>query len=194
MKRIVLLAITLVLAASWSVSAQGRGGDEKDREKRMEQIEAKKIGFITQSLDLSADQAKDFWPVYNAYSNEMKSIHDERREHRDQMREAMNSESGLSDSEIEASVQHRFKTEQELLDLQVKYHKKFKEVLSMKQVGELYVAEEKFKRMLLEEMKGRGSNDSRGGGGRDGRGPHDGQGLFKGSNGQNGNSNSQLWD
>jgi hypothetical protein len=64
------------------------------------------------------------------------------------------SEDELTDAQIEEMIQHKFKTEQEILDLQKKYHKEFTQVLSMKQVGKLYVTEERFKQMLLKEMRG----------------------------------------
>jgi hypothetical protein len=46
MKRIALIGTSLLLILSWNLSAQEKGGD-RDREKRREHIEARKIGMIT---------------------------------------------------------------------------------------------------------------------------------------------------
>ena len=37
-----------------------------------------KIGFITQKLQLSPDEAKQFWPVYDAYAQETTKLNDTR--------------------------------------------------------------------------------------------------------------------
>ena len=160
MKRIAHLFIALIVVGSWSLSAQQRNGDQ-DREKRREQIQARKIGMITDALDLTTEQAQKFWPVYNEFSKEMEVIHDSRRENMEKFKDA---KGDLSDDEIEEMIQNRFETEQNILDLQKKYHKRFTEVLTMNQVGKLYMTEERFKQMLLQEMRGP----------RDGQGPHDG--------------------
>ena len=39
-----------------------------------EKVEALKVGFITQRLDLTTEEAKVFWPVYNKYSDELKKL------------------------------------------------------------------------------------------------------------------------
>ena len=41
---------------------------------RAEKIEALKIAFITQKLQLTTDEAQKFWPVYNQYENEIRSL------------------------------------------------------------------------------------------------------------------------
>ena len=43
-------------------------------ESKAERIQALKIAFITQKLQLTADEAQKFWPVYNQYDNEIRSL------------------------------------------------------------------------------------------------------------------------
>jgi len=38
-----------------------------------ERLEAMKIGFITERLNLSSDEAKVFWPVYNKFTDDLKN-------------------------------------------------------------------------------------------------------------------------
>lgn len=59
----------------------------------------------------------------------------------------------LSDAEIEKMLNDRIQLKQDELDLEKEYLAKFKTVLPMKKVGELYKAEESFKRELLRKIK-----------------------------------------
>ena len=43
-------------------------------ETRAEKIQSLKIAFITQKLQLTTDEAEKFWPVYNQYDNEIRSL------------------------------------------------------------------------------------------------------------------------
>ena len=49
-------------------------------DEKRKKIEIQKIAFITKALDLSSEEAQVFWPVYNNFSDEMKTIKERRRE------------------------------------------------------------------------------------------------------------------
>ena len=65
MKKYIL--ILFVMIGSFS-GLKAQDGDET----RAEKIQALKIAFITQKLQLTADEAQKFWPVYNQYDNEIR--------------------------------------------------------------------------------------------------------------------------
>ena len=68
---------------------------------RKEKVEAMKIGFITDYLDLSSEEAKEFWPVYNKYQDEMEVLRRGRRQNILNDQTDLNS---MSDSELEKLV------------------------------------------------------------------------------------------
>ena len=124
--------------------AQGPGPDAKNRDK----IEAMKIAFITDKLDLSSDEAKVFWPVYNEFEGKMKLIFDTRRENHKKMRDG-----DLSDKELNEIAENRFQLDEQELLLKREYHTKFVEVLGIQKTMKLYHAEQQFKKELVRKMR-----------------------------------------
>ena len=47
---------------------------QETREQRFERIHAVKIALITERVNLSPAQAESFWPVYNKYDNEARTL------------------------------------------------------------------------------------------------------------------------
>ena len=58
-----------VMAISFSQGRRG-GANQENREK----IKAQKVAFITSKLELNADEAQLFWPVYNEYQKKLEDI------------------------------------------------------------------------------------------------------------------------
>lgn len=144
------IVLPLLLCITWTtlLAQPPRGG--MDREERKEQIESMKIAFITRKLELSPDEAKRFWPVYDQYSGELQSL---RKTRRDRNRDAREDFDKLGDKEIEKLVDDEMIFRQQELDIVKKYHTQFKSVLPVKKVAKLYRAEEEFKRELLERIR-----------------------------------------
>jgi len=171
MKTIKLFVLSLCIL-SLQVKAQegeGRPGGEKGEgrpggEKR-EKVEAMKIGFITQKLDLTPEEARVFWPVYNQMSGELEAI---RKNRRSDMRDAKDDFSTMSDKDVEKLVDNEIVSRQNELDILKKYHSQFKKILPIKKVALLYRAEEEFKRHLLNEIRNKGGD-------KQGKGNHDRQ-------------------
>jgi hypothetical protein len=109
-----------------------------------------KIGFLTDYLDLTSDEAKVFWPVYNKYQDETDQLRKTRR--KNILNDQPNFDS-LSDAELEKIVDSEIAFRQNELDIQKKYHPQFKKVLPMNKVAKLYRAEEEFKKKLLEMIR-----------------------------------------
>ena len=140
--------------------AQPGGGPPPVSDEKREEIEAMKVGFLTRKLELTSEEAKTFWPVYNQYQSELDKLRDNRRKER---MAAKNELEGMSDKEVEKIVDGEIAFRQSELDVMKKYNAQFKSVLPMKKVAKLYRAEEDFKRELLHQLreKREGSGQSR---------------------------------
>lgn len=143
--------LTLIMLYSSLVFSQGHRG-EKSPEMRAK-IEAQKISFITQQLDLSPEEAQQFWPLYNEMKNKKEAFQKEFRQLFKSLKQG--SENLLEDELIKISDR--------MADLKVdkakmerEYHYKFKKVLSAKQILDLHLAEKQFQGMLLRRIKGGG--------------------------------------
>ncbi len=68
MKHFLLIMIFALCGFTYSLPAQNI------KTERTEKVQALKIAFITQKLELTSDEAQKFWPVYNRYETEIKQV------------------------------------------------------------------------------------------------------------------------
>jgi hypothetical protein len=124
----------------------------QDRRPMKDRVDAMKIGFLTDRLNLTPEEAKTFWPVYNQYSDELEKL---RRGRRDNIINARENFDSMSDAQLEKAVDSEIAFRQSELEILKKYHPQFKKILPIKKVAKLYKAEEDFKRKLLEMIQER---------------------------------------
>jgi Spy/CpxP family protein refolding chaperone len=127
--------------------AQGKGSQSGGHRER---IEAQKISYITQQLQLSPQEAQLFWPLYNEMQDKRHALNKERKQ---LMKKIRAEESSLSEAQIS-------KLSDQVVDLLVKnaelqrdYHHQFKKVLPPLKVLKLYQSERQFQGMLLHRLK-----------------------------------------
>lgn len=146
------LAILLFALSVFSLPAQPPPPDPDKMDERREEIETMKIGFITKKLDLSSEEAKTFWPVYNKFQDELEAI---RKQRRNDMRDLRENFKELNDKEAEKLIDNEIASRQKELDVMKSYHLQFKKILPVKKVLLLYRSEEDFKRELLDRLRDR---------------------------------------
>ena len=119
-------------------------------ESKNDKVEAMKIAFLTNKLNLTAKEAQLFWPLYNEYNQKMETLRKAKKSEYDEIK----SKNGTpTDKEITAYMEEVFITKQKELDLQKEYYNKYTKILSMKKVAQLYQAENQFKKELLRIIK-----------------------------------------
>ncbi|MCX6274593.1 MAG: hypothetical protein NTV09_05255 [Bacteroidetes bacterium] len=143
------LIVFLICFSTTLFAQQPPPGDGPPRPAR-ERVEAMKVGFLTQRLNLTPEEAKVFWPVYNKYQDELEVLRKSRRENL--VNAKMNFDE-MPEKDVEKAVDSELGFRQNELDLLKKYHGQFKQVLPIKKVAKLYRAEEDFKRELLDRIK-----------------------------------------
>jgi hypothetical protein len=117
-----------------------------------ERIEAMKIGFITERLNLNSDEAKVFWPVYNKFTDDMKKL---RQSSKGKISEEMADMPAMTDVEAEKVLNDMVNFKIQEADLLKKYATEFKKVIPVKKVVLLFKAENDFKRELLKKLSQR---------------------------------------
>lgn len=127
-----------------------------------EQIESLKIAYITERLQLTPEEAKAFWPVYNKMEAEMKEL---RKKYK--MSEEEGDPQEMTDAEAEKKLNELLGFKEAQLNLAKKYQSELKKVIPARKVLLLYRAEEDFKRELLRRIREKRQN---GGGMRSGPG------------------------
>ena len=64
-----------------------------------EKIEAFKVAFITDQLNLSSKEAQQFWPIYNDYQKTVEKLNQQQRNLTRSLRNASDGPSGLNDKQ-----------------------------------------------------------------------------------------------
>jgi len=131
-------AICLIFCLSITMLYAQRG-DWKDK------MEAQKVSFITQELDLSPREAEQFWPIYNEHQDEKRALRQDRKRGREIL--------SLSEEEALQELQDQLADEQALLNLKEKAVDKYLEILSAQKVLALERAEMKFKKEMLLRLR-----------------------------------------
>ena len=146
MKARILYPLTILLVVILSFPTLAQPGDKR------EDIESMKIAFLSRRLNLTPEEAKKFWPVYNQFSEELKSVRETRNK---AGRDVKDNFQQMTDKEIEKVVDSEISYRQQELDILKKYNAQFKQTLPMRKVALLYRAEDDFKKELLERIKER---------------------------------------
>ena len=116
----------------------------QNRQERHEQIEAIKVAFITNKLDLSSEEAQQFWPVYNIYQKELMELMKKRRE--DRQKENID-----ANDRINGDLAY----ESKMLELKKKYKKLFLKTIPPEKLIRLYQAEREFREHLIKQLNHR---------------------------------------
>ena len=140
----------LLTATSYAQDSKHPQERQSPDDSRHQRVEALKIGFITEKLNLTPEEAKAFWPVYNQYEKERGQL---RKSKRENLSNAKMNFDEMSNAEVEKVVDYEMALRQSELDLLKTYHAKFKEVLPIKKVARLYKAQEDFKRELIGRIR-----------------------------------------
>lgn len=148
------LAVAALLAPA-AIHAQDDSSDQAakrqeqmmDRQKRME---AQKVAYLTREMELTPEESKTFWPVYNKYRDEIDKL-DTRR---DQALDLNNqdAERKISRDELEKQMKSKFEMERSRIDVDEKYYGEFKNILPPEKLLRFYESDVQFKRELLQKL------------------------------------------
>ena len=162
-----IIGLLLVCMSLGTIMAQSsEKPSQEQREKRKAKMKEMKKAFIKTELDLTEEEEKVFWPIYDEYENKRDALRKEHRSLRKQFKGKSLDE--LSEAEAEDMLTKEMEFREKRLALDKDFEQELKSNLSAKKIILLHKAERKFKKQLLDRMKGR-----RGGEGmeRRGRGP-----------------------
>jgi hypothetical protein len=123
MKKI-FFAILMISSAFFS--AQAQENQPADENQKQEKIKALYVAFITEKLELTADEAQKFWPVHTQFTNEIKGVKQDLPE---------------------------LDKQQSILNIKKKYQDNFNRILGNKRCERFFRLDGEFKRKLLEKIR-----------------------------------------
>ena len=128
-----LFSILMVVAQPERMSNENR-----------ERIEAQRVAFITQKLELTPDEAQRFWPIYNSYKDELTDIR------KDFERPDMEL---ITEKEAIALIDKQIQQEQYKLDMKAKMLAELRTAVPAKKVLMLQPVENMFNKELLRKLQ-----------------------------------------
>ncbi|MGB1246666.1 MAG: hypothetical protein ACPG39_03650 [Flavobacteriaceae bacterium] len=116
-------------------------------------LKAIKTGIITQALSLTSEQAEQFWPIYRQYNEQIMALK------RDQVNSLSYVQPGdvdqWNDQKVAATLKQLRQNKLKEQELVAQMEKELKSVISDKQILQLHLSEERFRRRLINRMKSR---------------------------------------
>lgn len=123
MKKILLIT-TILMGSLFVVKAQD--DQPVDEAKRQEKIKALYVAYITQELNLNADEAQKFWPLHAQFETDIKAVKPEMPE---------------------------LEKQQTVLNIKKKYQENFNRILGPKRCERFFRMDGEFKRKLLDRIR-----------------------------------------
>lgn len=148
-----ILKFTGISVLFLMISLTGYAQERKDHDARKiqkEQIASAKKDFIKKELNLTAEEEKAFWPLYDQMNNEIKV---EKVKKMKLAKEIRLKNEELSEAEFKIKGEELYKIDQAILDIKRSYFNKMGAVISYKNVLKLYEVEKRFKKELLKKLK-----------------------------------------
>ncbi|MDH5379242.1 MAG: Spy/CpxP family protein refolding chaperone [Cyclobacteriaceae bacterium] len=148
MKSTLMLLITLLLA--FTVNAQ-RGGNK-------EKLHQEKVNYLKERLNLTADQEKEFFVIYEEYNKRRHDLRIEMSQNKLGLRKTE-----LSDNEAKKIIDRELDIKFKMVNLEKEYVDKYYKVLSPNQIIELYKADDDFNKIMMKRLREHQGKDPRGG-------------------------------
>ena len=142
MKKILIVALFLS-----SFTAFAQNNNQQDARAK---LEAARIALISERLGLTPEQAQQFWPIYNEYAEQRRSIQQEFRDARKGM-----DINNLTEEQGRALVQARMEGKQRQLNLETKYSDRLMDIINNRQLMALKKAEDDFRAMIIKRIEQR---------------------------------------
>lgn len=148
-----IFSLLLLISFSSIATAQGEGRKEQMKER----VKSLKIAFLTSELQLSPEESKAFWPLYEAHEAKVETLNKSIKG--DKPIE------DLSEAEAKALIEKYIAIEKEKLKSEEMLLRELTPIIGAQRVIRLKKSDEKFKRKLLERAKeNRGGGQGRRGG------------------------------
>lgn len=103
--------------------------DNQPDNKKLQEIEALKVAFISKELNLTPEEAQKFWPVYNQYSKEMNAT--------------------LQDKDNPDIIER----DEKVLNIRKRYRDQFTKLLGPDRMNRMFNAETNFRKLLIRALK-----------------------------------------
>lgn len=144
MKRFNFITIGIVLLMLTSAITQAQ---KPTTDEAAEKIKSLQMQYLSQKLNLSAEEAEKFWPVYKNYTKEVETLIAERHNKRQQDKQ-------LSDPDDIArrNMDNDLGYEKRMYDIRSRYTNEFQRVLPARKAGAVFKSEREFRNIMINHL------------------------------------------
>ena len=139
------LYILIVCFSALPVFAQNVAVSNADRTRWLSEMREYKHEFLTKELNLTKEQQRDFFPLYDSMEDEIERINAETRETESRLADNVDA----TDLELENGARTVFEQKRSEGQIEMTYFEKFKDILSPRQMLKLKSSERKFTQHLV---------------------------------------------
>ena len=144
----IIFTLVLVLASiQFSVDSKAQDNDDNIN---VSKIQAQRVAFFTERLNLTPAEAEKFWPIYNEYDAKRAKLNAEESRLINLFKE---NKSSMTDKEIDNDIKKIFETRKAITALNEEYYQKFRQVLPARKVMKLIITETQFRVWLLNKLR-----------------------------------------
>ena len=149
MKKLLLIPIAILASALAAAQPPQPDIPDETREKFITEIRQYKHSYLAKELDLSREQQREFFPVYDEMEDRLMALNGETRELE---RKTLENENA-SDTELEAAAQAVFGQRLKEGQIEMSYYEKFSKFLNNRQILRLKNTERKFTQRLMKHHR-----------------------------------------
>lgn len=145
--------IALIVLISGTLTAQS----EKPLPNQRENIELIKTRYLTRQMQLTKEEARNFWPIYDEYQAAMQHLRSDRKQ---SIPESPDDFDAMTDAEINAMIDARLSHAEQTIAIRKKMISDLREVLSPRKIAVFLRAEQQFNKELQQRIRERRQNQN----------------------------------
>lgn len=136
--------IILLTVCINSITSFAQPGDKREK------LEALKRQFLSTELNLTVSEAEKFWPVFNEFEAQRKSIRQSIRK-----AESVSEKAEVSEKELNDALNTIQQKKKEEIDAEVQFVRNTMPIIGTVKASKLLSLEEEFRRRIMEEVRER---------------------------------------
>ena len=150
MKKAIYTNIICLLLFSIATNAQQKRSNK-------EKIRTLKIGYITEQLDLTEDEAQKFWPIYNLFDKKLIQLKVNERNHLKIQEKEIRNLDELPEKEAKRIVEKILILDKSFYETKQEMYLKLAKIIGYKKIIKLEITEKEFHRKLIRKLRRKGN-------------------------------------
>lgn len=146
MKKNILITLVSLLIMNTSLNAQGM-------KKRSEKIKLLKIGFLTEKLKLTEQEAEKFWSVYNTYNTQLNQLDTNERTIFKTVKDFDETSKMVSENNSKNKIDKILTIKQQKQKVYQEMLSKLTPIIGHRKVLTMLVSEREFNRKLIRRLR-----------------------------------------